>query len=169
MRKSILIVGVILLIVGILLIGIVGLGAASNINKIETFTLSKSGEYVSSELILNSPSVVAVRSPASDGGLVPSQDLNLVNSNNLGTYALSYRSSGSGVDAYTAITGDYYYVAFSSSPPTTQVVVANLTSSSLITIGVLGLSGLGLIIAGVIVAIVGVLSKNPAKNPRAVI
>jgi hypothetical protein len=164
MRKSILIIGVVLLVVGISLIGIVGLGGASDINKMETFSQTRSGVYVSSELILNTPSVVAVRSPPSDGGLVPSQDLNLINSNNVGTYALSYRSAGSDVDAYTAITGDYYYVVFSSSTPSTQVVVANLSSSNLITIGLLGLSGLGLIIVGVIVAIVGVLSKNPRKG-----
>ena len=157
------------MVVGISLIGVVGLGEASNISKIESFSQTKPGEYVSGELVLNQPSVVAVKSPASDGGLIPSQDLSLINSNNIGSYAISYRSAGSGADAYTSIIGDYYYVVFSSTPPTTQVVVANLSSNNLITIGVFALSSLGLIIAGVIVIIVGALSKNPAKSQKAVI
>jgi hypothetical protein len=170
MRKTILIIGVIILLIGISLIVIVRLGPISQINKIETLNQQRAGEYVSSELVLSSPSVVVIRSPASDGGLVPSQDLNAIDSVNVGTYAIPYSNAISNVETYNEITGDYYYVGFSSSAPSTQIVVTNLSSTGgLIEIGIIALSGLGLIIAGIVVVIVGLVSKNPRKDPRAVI
>lgn len=170
MRRSILIIGLIILVIGISLIAVVRFGAISEVSRVVTFNQRSPGEYISGELVLTGPSVVAVKSPASDGGLIPSQDLSAINSVNVGKYAVSYSSTAAGVETYNGITGDYYYVVFSSSPPATQVVVASLSSTGkLIMIGVLALSGLGLIFLGLIVAIVGVLSKNPKKDPRAVI
>jgi hypothetical protein len=170
MRRTIVIIGVIILVIGISLIAIVRSEAASDINRTSTFNQKTAGEYVSNEVVLSGPSVVVVRSPASDGGLVPSQDLNVVNSANVGTYAIASSNTVAGVQTYNGITGDYYYVVFSSSPPATQLVVTNLSSTSkLITVGVLALLGFGLVIVGVIVAIVGAVSKNPRKDSRAVI
>jgi hypothetical protein len=62
---------VIILVTRISLIEFVRLGAGSNVNKMETFSQLRAGEYVSSELVLSEHSVVASKSPASDGGLVP--------------------------------------------------------------------------------------------------
>jgi hypothetical protein len=45
-----------------------------------TFSEPQSGEYVSTELVLNATSGMAVTSAAANGGVIPAQDLNLVNS-----------------------------------------------------------------------------------------
>jgi hypothetical protein len=68
------------------------------------------------------------------------------------------------------LAGDYYYVGFLSTEPNTQIVVTSSSlSHGLLVLGLIALSGIGLIIVGIIVAIVGVILKNPRKDPRAVI
>ena len=104
------------------------------------------------------------RSPASVGGIVPAQDIDAVNSTNIGSYAIPYRSSVAGSETYTALTGNYYYVAFASSQPNTRIIIA---SSGTAAVGLLVLTGFACVVIGIVVAIVGALqnrSHKPAKT-----
>ena len=163
MNTRTVIVGVIILVVGIALFAVGAFAALQNTTIITTFNQVNSGEYASTEIMLNSTSAVVVSSPAPVSGLILSQDLNLVNSTNLSQYALRPNSSTTSTETYRQLKGDYYYVAFSSSAPNTKVVAASV-KSSLIGYGVLVIAGIACFIAGIVVAIIGAVRKN--KNAK---
>src|SRR3984957_9141047 len=168
MRKRTVIIGLIILVIGIALVagGIVGLRGSTG--TISAFTQSRTGEYVSSELVLNSTSDVVVRPPSSTGGLVPAQSLGDVNSTSLATYALPASSTVGGSATYGKLQGDYYYVIFASSQPTTVIVIAGDLSKT-IESGVLVLLGGVLFLVGLIVTIIGLIRKsNKPKRPAGV-
>ena len=98
MRKRMVTIGVVLLIVGIafLVSGVIGLRGSTNTVKV--FNQPNPGEYVSSEILLNSSSTIIVRSPPSVGGLIPAQYINLVNSTNINTYAKRVSTAVAGAD-----------------------------------------------------------------------
>ena len=96
MNRPIVIIGVVVLIIGVVLIAVGAVGVLRGLTVITTFSEPQSGEYVSTELMLNSTSGVAVTSAAANGGLIPAQDLNLVNSTNIGQYALTPHSNVAG-------------------------------------------------------------------------
>ncbi|MDG6898807.1 MAG: hypothetical protein JRN24_03610, partial [Nitrososphaerota archaeon] len=124
------------------------------------------GEYVSAEIRLNSSSGLVVASPSATGGIIHAQDLGLVNSTNLGTYAVPYNSSAAGSDIYSALLGDYYYVAFSAAQPATTIV-ATPAHGSLASYGLLVLAGIVLAIAGFVVVVVGALQKSRPRDDMA--
>lgn len=148
------IAGIIVLLLGIVMIGGGIASLRGTTTTIKTFTLQQPGEYVSTEIILNSSSAVVVRSPAATGGLITAQNLSSVNSANIGSYALSPTSTAAGSDTYVSLTGDYYYVAFSSSQPTSDVVIAGNLRQTIIS-GVLVLLGFIFAIVGAILSLVG--------------
>ncbi len=148
------IAGIIVLLLGIAMIGGGVASLRGTTTTIRTFSEPQSGEYVSTEIVLNSSSAVVVRSPASTGGLIPSQDLSSVNSGNIGTYALSPTSTAGGSDTYVSLTGDYYYVAFSSSQPSSDVVIAGNLRQTIIS-GLLVILGFVLAIVGAVLSLVG--------------
>jgi hypothetical protein len=166
LRKRTLIIGLIILIIGIAFVaaGIVGLRGTTS--TISTFTQPQSGEYVSSEVKLNSSSAVVVRDASTSGGLIRAESLNDVNSTNLSTYALPVSSTAGGSSTYVGVKGDYYYVIFTSSQPTTMIVIAGnfiRTAES----GILVLLGGVLFLAGLIVTIIGAIrrSNKPKQQP----
>jgi hypothetical protein len=134
-------------------------GVLRGLTIVTTFSEPHNGEYVSSELVLNATSAVAVTSAASNGGLIPAQDLNLVNSTNLGQYALAPHSNVAGTVTYTNLKGGYYYVAFASSQPSSKVVVTPLNGGTLGS-SPLVLGGFVAFIIGVIVIVVGARMKS---------
>jgi uncharacterized membrane protein len=150
-------IGVVVLVVGVVLVAAGAAGELSSLTLSKNFTQLHSGEYVSTEIKLNSTSYLVVKSPASSGGIVPAQDLNLVNSTNINTYAVSISTSGAGSDIYESISGDYYYVAFSSAQPNSTIVVAPQYVAIL---GILIILGVVLVIAGVVIAVVGRRQKK---------
>ena len=162
MRTRTLTIGLIILVVGITLATAGGYNLKNTTKSITSFTQPVAGEYVSAELVLNN-SVVIVRSPATIGGMVPSQDISAVNSTNIGSYAVAYNSTAASSETYLGLRGDFNYVVFSSEQPTTKIEVTG-TLSETITSGLLVLGGIVCVIAGIIVAIVGVVRKNPAKK-----
>jgi hypothetical protein len=94
MKKRTVVIGLVVLVIGVgLLIG-GALGTVGSININRTFTQPHPGEYVYAEIMLNTTADVAVKSPASVGGIVHAQDLNQVNSTNVNTYVISYNSTG---------------------------------------------------------------------------
>jgi hypothetical protein len=171
--------GAIILVAGVVLLAIGAAGILGSIKLITTFNEPHTGEYVSAEILLNSTSGVAVQSPAAVGGIIPAEDLNSVNSNNVGSYAVPHNSTAAGTQVYRSLTGDYYYVAFSSAAPATHIVVTPLRSSTL-GYGLLVIVSFVCIVAGVILVIMGVrktnrqdqvtdvYSQNPASPVRSV-
>jgi hypothetical protein len=105
MRRTVMVIGVVILVIGIALIAIIPLGGISGVNRINTFNEPKAGEYVSSELVLNGISIVAVVSPASVGGMIPSQDISSINSANVGTYAVPYTRAVNNIETYNGLSG----------------------------------------------------------------
>ncbi len=155
-------IGLIIIVVGIALAAVGGYSLKSTTTSITSFTQPAAGEYVSAKLVLNN-SVVIVRSPVTIGGMVPSQDISLVNSTNIGSYAIAYNSTAASSETYIGLRGDFNYVVFSSVQPTTKIEITG-TLSETITSGLLVLGGIVFVIAGIIVAIVGAVRKNPAKK-----
>ena len=162
MKTRTLTIGLIILVVGIALAAVGGYSLKNTTTSITSFTQPTTGEYVSAELVLND-SIVVVRSPASVGGMVPAQDVSAVNSTNIGSYAVAHNSSAASSETYIGLRGDFNYVVFSSVQPTTNIVVTGSISGT-IRSGLLVLAGIVLVIAGVIVAAMGALRKNPAKK-----
>jgi uncharacterized membrane protein len=164
MRKRMVTIGVVLLIIGIAFLasGIIGLRGSTS--TIKVFNQPNPGEYVSSEILLNSSSSIIVRSPPSVGGLIPAQDINLVNSTNLSSYALSSTTSVAGTESYTSITGNYYFVIFSSTQPSTRLAITSGSLGTIAALGLLTLAGIVFIIIGIILAILGAFRKP--KNQR---
>ena len=163
MRARTVIVGAIILVIGVGLIGAGALEALRSVTISTTFTQPHPGEYVSSEIVLNTTSAIVVASPASAGGIIPAKDLNLVNSTNLGSYVLPVNSTAAGSDTYAGLVGDYYYVVFASAQPTTTVVATPLNLSA-IGFGLLVLLGILCAIVGIVVVIIGVVQKKRAPQ-----
>jgi hypothetical protein len=165
MRKRTVIIGLIILVIGIALVAGGAVGLKGTTSTISTFTQPQTGEYVSSEVVLNSTAVVVVRPSSSTGGLVPAQALSDVNSTSLATYARPASSTAGGSATYAGVQGDYYYVIFTSSQPATKIVIAGDLAKT-IESGILVLLGGILFIAGLIVTIIGAIRKgNKPKQP----
>jgi len=161
-RTRTLMIGLIILVVGIVLVAVGRYSLKNTTTSITSFTQPAAGEYVSAELVLNN-SVVVVRSPAAVGGMVPSQDISAVNSTDIGSYAVPYSSTAASSETYIGLRGDFNYVVFSSVQPATRIEVTG-TLLETVTSGLMVLSGIVCVIAGIIVAIVGAVRKNPAKK-----
>ncbi len=165
MRTRRVVIGVVVLVVGLALLAVGVIGALNTLTISKSFTEPHSGEYVSAEIVLNTTSALVITSPSANGGLIHAQDLGLVNSTNIGTYAIPINASASGSDTYTRLTGDYFYVSFAPSPPSTTIVATPL-NSGIVRYGVLVLLGFLCIVAGIIVVIIGVVQKSPARLPQ---
>ena len=168
MRKRTVIIGLIILVIGIAFVagGVVGLKGTTS--TISTFTQPQTGEYVSSEVVLNSTAAVVVRPSSSTGGLVPAQALGDVNSTSLSAYALPASSTAAGSATYVRVQGDYYYVIFTSSQPATKIVIAGDIAKTAES-GILVLLGGILFLVGLIVIIIGAIRKgNKPKQPPGV-
>jgi len=161
-RTRTLTIGLVILVVGIALAATGGYILKSRTTTITSFSQPTPGEYVSAELVLND-SVVVVSSPGSVGGMVPSQDIGVVTSTNIGSYAVAHNSTAASSETFLGLRGDFNYVVFSSVLPTTKIVVTG-TLSETVTSGLLVLGGIVLAIAGLVVTIVGAVRKNTAKK-----
>ena len=159
-RKRTVVIGAVILAVGVVMVVAGGVGALSSLTINTSFTQPHPGEYVSSEIALNATSELVVSSPAATGGIIRAQNLNLVNSTNIDTYAIAYSASGAGSDVYKSLSGDYYYVAFASTQPNAKIV-ALTQGSSVLAYGGLVLLGVVLLIAGIAITVVGLLRKGP--------
>ena len=158
MKRKVLI-GMVGIVLGIVLLVGGAIGALGSLTIKTSFTQPHPGEYLSGEIILNTTSTLVVSSPAASGGVVPAQDLSLVNSTNVNIYAVSYSASGAGSFIYKSLSGDYYYVAFSPTQPDTKIA-ATPQGSSVAAFGALALLGIVLVIAGIVVAVFGLRQKH---------
>jgi hypothetical protein len=159
MRKRTLVIGLIILLIGIAFVAGGVSGIKGTTSTISTFTQPQTGEYVSSEVVLNSTAVVVVRASSSTGGLVPAQALSEVNSTSLAKYALPVSSAAGGSATYVGVHGAYYYVVFTSSQPSARIVVAGDVART-VESGILVLLGGVLFLVGLIVTIIGAVRKG---------
>jgi hypothetical protein len=159
MNKPIVAVGGAVLIIGVILIAVGAVGVLRGLTVVTTFSEPHGGEYVSAELVLNSTSDMAVTSAATSGGLIPAQDLSLVNSTSIGQYALAPHSSVGGTTTYTNLKGDYYYVVFASSQPSSKLV-ATPTSGGTLGSSPVVLGGFVAVVIGAVVALIGARRKS---------
>lgn len=159
MNRPIVGIGAVVLIIGVVLIAVGAVGVLRGLTVITTFSEPQSGEYVSTELMLNATSGAAVTSAAASGGLIPAQDLNLVNSTDIGQYSVAPHSSGAGTLTYTNLTGDYYYVAFASSQPSSKVVATPLHGGTIAS-NPLILGGFLAVIIGIVIIVLGARKKS---------
>lgn len=159
MNKPTVVIGVVVLIIGVVLIAVGAVGVLKGLTIVTTFSEPHSGEFVSAELNLNTTSGIAVTSAAANGGLIQAQDLNLVNSTNIGQYALTPHSSIGGTLTYSDLNGSYYYVAFASSQPSSKVVATPLHGGTLAS-SPLVLTGFIVVIIGIVVIVLGVRRKS---------
>lgn len=165
MKKPIVIIGAVVLIIGVVLIAVGAVGVLQGLTVVKTFSAPQSGEYLSTELMLNVTSDVAVTSAAANGGLITALNLNQVNSTNIGQYALTPHSNLAGTVTYTNLTGDYYYVAFASSQPSSKIVATPVHGGTLGS-SLLVLGGFGAVILGIAVIVVGALMKRKPKKEK---
>ncbi len=154
-------IGLVVFVIGIALVIGGALGALGSVNINRTFTQPQPGEYVSAEIMLNTTSDLVVSSPASVGGIIYAQDLNQVNSTDVSAYAIPYNSTGAGSAIYKSLSGDFYYVAFSSAQPGSTIVATPLRSAAR-GYGALVLLGIVCVIVGIVVAAVGAFRKSKA-------
>lgn len=166
MNKPIVVIGTVVLIIGVVLAAVGVVGVLRGLTIVTTYSEPQSGEYVSAELVLNATSGVAVTSAAATGGLILANDLNLINSTNIGQYTLTQHSNVAGTVTYTNLApGDYYYVAFASSQPSSKIVATSLHGGTMGS-SPLVLGGFLAVIVGIIVAVVGALRKSGTKKAR---
>jgi hypothetical protein len=159
MNRPTVVIGVAVLIIGVVVLAVGVVGVLRGLTIVTTFSEPHGGEYVSTELRLNSTSGVAITSAAASSALITAQDLNLVNSTNFGHYAIAPHSNVAGTVTYTNLMGDYYYVAFTSSQPSSRIVATPLNGGTLGS-NPLVLSGLVVLIVGIIVVVVGARRKS---------
>lgn len=159
MNKPTVMIGAIVLIIGVILMAVGAVGVLRGLSVVSTFTEPQSGEYVSAELVLNSTSGAAITAAATNGGLIPAQDLNLVNSTNIAQYALTPKSDVGGTATYSDLNGSYYYVAFASSQPSSKIVATPLNGGTMGSSPVV-LGGLVVLIAGIVVIVIGARRKG---------
>ena len=133
-------IGIIVLAVGLVFVvgGASGELGALTINA--AFSQRKPGEYVSAEIVLNATSNLVVSSPAASGGIIHAKDLELLKSSSIFRYAVPFYSTAAGNDVFRSLSGDFYYVAFSSAQPSAKIV-ATPQGSSALTYGALALLG----------------------------
>jgi hypothetical protein len=158
-------VGVVVLVVGLGLLAVGGTETVGSLTIIKTFNEQHPGEYVSPEIDLNTTSVIEVQSPGAVSGVVHAQDLDSVNSTNLASYALKPNATVVRTQQFRGITGDYYYVAFSSTPPSGTHVVVTPLRSGVIRFVALILVGLVCVVAGIVVAVIG-LRRDTRPLPQ---
>ncbi len=128
----------------------------------DTMNSNQQGEFYST--ILNAtPGNYIIVSSGVPHYLITSKDLGVVNSSNVGTYAVSaYQTSGNNT-LYTNLNGSYYVVVFGPAPPIVGYdVIASITGL----VWSAALVGLGAIIAivGLIVAVVGAIMRPRVRD-----
>ena len=171
MRKGVLVVGIVLLVVGVAMVGgslfetdhaLSGLLNPSR-GMGDTMNSNRNGEFYSTVLNATPGNYIMVTSGAPHY-LIPSDDLSVVNSSNVGAYAVSaYQTSGNNT-LYTSLNGSYYVVVFGPAPPIVGYDVIASITGLVWSVAVLGL-GVIFAIAGLIVAVIGAILK-PKRLPR---
>ncbi|MGC8496716.1 MAG: hypothetical protein ACP5NL_01765 [Thermoplasmata archaeon] len=162
MRKKILIVGIVLLIVGIVIYGASAMATANETTNSHVWVAYNNGEYISKPLNFTGQNVLTYFYSASESGVIPASDLSTVNSNNLGSLAISPNSTVSSEKVYDLSSGTYYIVIFSNHPPSANYIYLKI--SNILLTAILTLVGVIVFIAGIIIAIIGAVLKKKNRE-----
>lgn len=177
---KVLLVGVIVMIFGSVFLGSAAYSFSSEIKGGSGFHQVSANEYVSANLTMNNDTVLFVLyfNTSESAYLVPSSYLDLVNSTNIGNYAVThapgneYNLSNFNIEAgpnatlYANISGQYNIVTFYGSSPQVKYIINH---------GAFGIQGMAssivgavlgglMLIVGIVLAIVGVIRRNREKK-----
>ncbi|MCW6158157.1 MAG: hypothetical protein LVQ63_01575 [Thermoplasmatales archaeon] len=160
MRKDLLYLGIILLVIGVVIAGIAGVEAGGRTEIVGTsLNISPSGVYYSNELTVGSNGSVFVTGNTTTY-LIPSQDLNTVNSTNVGNYAIQPTTPSGNSIIYDGLSGTYYLVAFGKHPPLITYAILESNLSQLVVYGLLIIVGAAIAVIGLILAILGAIIRS---------
>lgn len=170
MRKTLLTISLVILVVGIIIAGISAveitqLGSTSIKGASTTMYAGPNGDYYSRILNVSAGQVVILVSNA-HAYLIPSADLNTVNSGNVDSYAIAPTAQQGNISTFSGISGEFYVVAFTSSMPSISYTVIVGGIARLAITGFLLIIGVLLIIIGVIIAVIGAVLKPKVPQLR---
>ncbi len=169
MRKNLVMVGLVILVVGIIIAAV----SAVELNQLESTSIKgasnamfvgQNGEYHSELLNVSSEQVVFLVSNV-HAYLIPSADLNTVNSGNIGNYAVTPTVQQGNISTFSGISGEFYVVTFANSMPSVSYAVIAGGIARLAVTGLLLIIGVLLIIIGAIIAVIGAVLK-PKNIPK---
>jgi hypothetical protein len=159
-RKDLLYLGIILLVIGVVIAGIATVEASGRTETIGTsMKIGSIGVYYSDELTVSSNGSVFVTGNTTTY-LIPSQDLNTVNSTNVGSYAIHPTTPSGNSIIYDGLSGTYYLVAFGQHPPLITYAVLGSNLSQLVVYGLLIIVGAAIAVIGVILVIIGAIIRS---------
>ena len=170
MRKNLLAVGAIILAIGITMVGTslfatehALTGLINSAKGGDAMYAGHGGDYYSTVLNATSGDYIDVVSGVPHY-LIPSLYLAIVNTSNIGSYAVSVFQTSGNSTLYTNLNGSYYVVVFGSSPPVVSYALIKNLSGLISLVALLGFGGV-LTFVGLIVTIIGAILK-PKKTYR---
>jgi hypothetical protein len=163
MNRRLVWIGVILVVIGAAALGVGAYEVRAAATVTSIYSAYGSGEWVSDEINVSAASTITLAHPPSSMGVVTAADLPSVTAGNLNSTGIAPTSSAAGSAVYSVPSGSYYVVYFGATDPGTKITYVATASGELW--GGITLLGIALLIAGGIVAIVGVLKKP--KQPKA--
>ncbi|SMD31018.1 hypothetical protein [Picrophilus oshimae] len=166
MRKKIAIIGVVILIIGI---AVFATGSYEGTHLLHrSVSEIRTGEYKTDNITLKSGDILAVTSPPSVYGLIPLNDIKIVNSTNINKYSLKPLVSSSTAVEYlvnSTNSGSYAFVMFTSAVSSTFTYEYG-AFSTIEVIGVLALFGIIIGVIGFIILIAGLILKPKQREPQ---
>lgn len=165
MRKKIVLIGLVLLIIGVVILGISLYETAALSDENSALVQVSTGEWRSNLISMNSTGILEVTtSVSSDFGLVPASEINVITASNLASHVVNYDtpSTAGSLNAFTydQISGNYYFVIFSSSTPSFSYTYL---PAEAILFGEFLVVGSGIAFVGLIMAIVGAILKKKVQ------
>lgn len=164
MRKRLVIIGIILIMIGFAFTVAGSYGIIKNVTLSTEVVQHASGEYISSKMIMNESSTLLVMGTTTNSGLIKASDLSIVNESNLHSYEIQYNSKQGNTLLYEKLTGEYYFVAFTSTAPNLQYAYGTGSLGQFLLSSMLTVLGPFILIAGIVVSVVGAIIK-PKKDP----
>ncbi|MEM3363643.1 MAG: hypothetical protein QXR21_05040 [Thermoplasmatales archaeon] len=160
MRKSTVIIGITILLVGIIMIGL-SFGEVDKTIHITTadMTLTDKG-YSISPAITASGELKMIIISNSTVYLIPSQDIPILNSTNIASYGVHPSLTEGDSSLFYNISGVFYIVAPGNKVPEVSYSLMDLNNSLIISYGLLLIIGLALLVAGIIISVVGIFLKR---------
>ncbi len=158
MRKSLIITGIIVLIIGLIFYGIMTYETDLLSNK--NITEIRPGEYISENITAGCNYIVTIKNPTPVSGLVSVSDLNkITNSSTLEKYKIRSDYAFANIKEYEHLhSGKYVFIDFSNSKP--ALIYESEPSSFLIEIGYLDYAAVIVIILGPIISVIGIFIGN---------
>ncbi|MGC8995343.1 MAG: hypothetical protein ACP5JT_01445 [Thermoplasmata archaeon] len=156
MRKSLVIIGTIIFVLGVILFGVGTYLSESSIIKLNKWYNYKSDIWISDEINSTGEEIIIVN-VSKNIYLINSTELSLINKSNIKSMSQNSIANSSGELTFIIQKGSYYLVTFSNSTPTIYYYYAH--ESSLLINGLILFLGIIFGIVGIIILIIGFVLK----------